>query len=175
MALLRAAREADSRHRLDAIEVPHEAGIAWAAAIAFGARCFLRIHTTSRQHLLFADAPAAPPDRVLFLGAMERRKGIDAFFAAAAIARERGLVQRWTAVGRWTERWTRQAELGRVELVNSAPDAALDRYWLKPASWWCPAGTRVSASRRSRPWRAGLSSSRRGSARWRKSSATAAC
>lgn len=188
LALWRAVRRVDAAHRFDAIEVPHEGGIGWAVVMAFGRRCFLRLHTTSRQHATFAatapdaegraairwdrftahrarhlvaatraharsladetgvplarfttlplaimpplrGATDAPRDRVLFLGAMERRKGVDVFLDAAAIARERGSMYRWTAVGRWAAQWTGEAAAGAVEVVDAASDADLERYW----------------------------------------------
>ncbi len=69
-------------------------------------------------------------DRILFLGAMESRKGTDLFIKASAVPMPQ-VDGRWTAIGRWPERYANLArECGaRVELLGAQSNAALHQYW----------------------------------------------
>ncbi len=93
-----------------------------------------------RIDVLFHATLAAPrevdlhrADRVLFVGTMERRKGIDTFIQASARARARGLPGRWTAIGRDFEQWQEFArrEGSDATLVGPVDAAALASYWVE--------------------------------------------
>jgi glycosyltransferase involved in cell wall biosynthesis len=78
-----------------------------------------------------ATAPAATRDRVLFIGALERRKGADVFAQASVIAAATRPALRWTMVG-YHPRSALQLtpEQGAaVELVGQVEQEQLERYW----------------------------------------------
>lgn len=91
-----------------------------------------------RIAVLFHATPAVPycpttshSDRVLFLGGLVRRKGIDTFIDANAVARSRGLPGRWTAVGADPEAWAEYARRQGSDIHFEGPvdDATLELLW----------------------------------------------